>query len=112
MVKNNTSLKTSTSKAINSPENTTATYNPMQFLKNVKEAIASFKSQCDQDPNALIAEMLKLKTSQAFICNKYDLLQEKYNALNKINKQQEVEISNLKSRSSVLKIQCAKDEKN
>ena len=78
-------------------------YNPTSVKKTVEEAITSFKSQFDQELNALKAKLLELKTSQPFICNKYDLLQEKYNALTKTNKEQEVEISNLKVHSSALK---------
>ena len=110
MVRKSTGLKTSTSKAINNQENTEEMHNPTSVKKLVDEAIANIKSQFDQELNALKAELLELKTSQAFICNKYDLLQEKYNALTKTNKEQEVEISNLKAHSSALKNQCAKDE--
>ena len=85
-------------------------HNLTSVRKIVEEAIASIKSQFDQELNAQKAELLELKASQAFICNKYDLLQEKYDALTKTNKEQEVEISNLKVYSSALKNQCAKDE--
>ena len=66
----------------------------------VKEAVESFKTQYDQELNALKTEPLELQISQAFICDKYDLLQGKYNALTRINKEQKVEISNLKVHSS------------
>ena len=69
MVRKSTGLKTSTSKEINNQENTEAMYNPMSVKKIVKKAIASFKIQFDQEFNALKAELLELKTSQAFICN-------------------------------------------
>ena len=63
----------------------------------VEEAIASFKSQYNQGLNALKAELVELKATQTFICNKYDLLQDKYNALTKFNKEQKVEVSKSKS---------------
>ena len=110
MVRKSTGLKTSTNKAINNQENTEEMHKSTSVKKIVEEAIASIKSQFDEELNALKAELLELKTSQAFICNKYDLLQEKYNALTKTNKEQKVEISNLKVHSSALKRQCAKDK--
>ena len=52
-----------------------------------------------------------MENKSRFICNKYDLLQEKYNAQTKTSKEQKLEISNLKVHSSALENQCAKDEK-
>ena len=63
----------------------------------VEEAIASFKSQYNQGLNALKAELVELKAIQTFISNKYELLQDKYNALTKFNKEQKVEVSKSKS---------------
>ena len=53
MVRKSTGLKTSTNKTINNQENTEEMHNPTSVKKIVDEAIASIKSQFDQELNAL-----------------------------------------------------------
>ena len=70
--------------------------NSKYVSKKINEAINVLKKVYDAEINALKAELVVVKESQSFICEKYDSLKESYNKLLKENKE-------LKSQSKELK---------
>ena len=77
----------------------------------VAQAIAVWKKEYHLETETPRAEVIKLKESQAFICNQYDSLKAeyRYDKLIEVNTLQKEEISDLKSLAAALKTQEIKD---
>ena len=75
----------------------------------IAQAIAVWKKEYQLEIETLRAEVIKIKESQAFICNQYDSLKAEYDKLIEVNTLQKEEISNLKSQAAALKTQEIKD---
>ena len=63
------------------------------------------------DINALKVELLELKSSQEFVCSKYESLESEYEKLLQKNRKQEFEIISLKEQSTTLENKQIKDTK-
>ena len=79
--------------------------------KMVAEAVNLWKSEYLHEINALKAELLELKSSQEFACNKYESLKTEYENLLQTNRRQEYEIISLEEQSTVLENKQIKDTK-
>ena len=68
----------------------------------VEEALKAQEGKHCDEIKALTAELLEIKSSQEFLCNKFDKLKSECQTLRAINKQQAEEITQLKAHSAKL----------
>ena len=73
------------------------------------EAVNLWKTEYLHEINALKVELLELKSSQEFVCSKYDSLKSEYEKLLQTNRKQESEIISLKEQSTALENKQIKD---
>ena len=77
--------------------------------KMVAEAVNLWKTEYLHEINALKVELLELKSSQEFVCSKYESLKSEYEKLLQTNRKQESEIISLKEQSTALENKQIKD---
>ena len=78
--------------------------------KMIAESMKAWELMHQEKLNALKLELIEVKTSQEFICAKYEDLKTNYENLQKINKKQAEEIENLQAQSTNLEVRGANDE--
>ena len=84
--------------------------------KMIAESMKAWELMHQEKLNALKLELIEVKTSQEFICAKYEDLKTNYENLQKINKKQAEEIENLQAQSNLfaqstnLEVRGANDE--
>ena len=78
--------------------------------KMVAESMKAWELMHQEELNALKLELREVKTSQEFICAKYEDLKINYEKLLKINKKQAGDIEKLQTQSTNLEIREAKGE--
>ena len=78
--------------------------------KMVAESMKAWELRHQEELNALKLELREVKTSQEFICAKYEDLKINYEKLQKINKKQAEDIEKLQTQSTNLEIREAKGE--
>ena len=77
----------------------------------VAESMKAWELRHQEELNALKLELREVKTSQEFICAKYEDLKINYEKLQKINKKQAEDIEKLQTQSTNLEIREAKGER-
>ena len=75
----------------------------------VAKAVNLWKTEYLREINALKVELLEMKSSQEFVCNKCKSLKSEYEKLLQTNRKQESEIISLKEQSTVLETKQIKD---
>ena len=71
-----------------------------ECVKNIlAEVVNLWKTEYLHEINALKVELLELKSSQEFVCSKYESLKSEYEKLLQTNRKQESEIISLKVQS-------------
>ena len=78
--------------------------------KMVAESMKAWELRHQEELNALKLELREVKTSQEFICAKYEDLKINYEKLQKINKKQAEDIEKLQTQSTNLEIREVKGE--
>ena len=76
----------------------------------IAEALKAKEVIHGHEIKALTAELLEIKSSQEFVCNKFDKLNSECQTLRAINKQQTEEITQLKAHSAKLKSRGKSEE--